>query len=173
MVRQPRSGVEPTRGYSLRWGTYASRYTIGLGLILGGALGLQSANTWTMFMLGFGNLFHVMGWLIMPAGGMRRVWVAIPSLIGVWVLLTGPQSLPGLLLSYIAWLVVRERPAISYLTLLPVAAVTFLMANTFREYPDMALALGITSVVIVGSAWLARWMAGIGRIPSQLQAPAE
>jgi hypothetical protein len=79
--------------------------------------------------------------------------------VQVWLLLTGPQSMWTLVIPYCAWLLVRHRPGISYLTVLAVAANGVLAIVLFREYAQMPLALFLSAGVLSGSAWMARFLA--------------
>lgn len=161
---------EPTSLLPLRWGTYRGRYLAGLALIVGGMLCVAGADTHKIPMLLLGTIGHVTGWFILPAGGARRLWAVGPSLAAAWILLTGPQSLWILIPPYLGWLLVRSRPLRSYITVLVIIANAVATAHVFHEYTDMPAALGISAVVLTGSAWLARWIAGIGRIPRRLRA---
>lgn len=170
MVTEPSGWREPTSLLPLRWGTYRGRYLAGLLLIVGGLLSVAGADTHKIPMLLLGTTAHVTGWFILPAGGARRIWVVGPSLAAAWILLTGPQSLWILLPPYLAWLVVRHRPLRSYVTALLILANAIVTAHIFQEYSGMPYALAISAVVFVGSAWLARWIAGVGRLPRRLSA---
>ncbi len=150
---------EPTARLPLRWGTYRGRYLAGLLLIVGGLLHLQSSTTHLLWPLVVGTTAHTIGWWILPAAGWRRLVVPLACGVQVWLLLTGPQSMWTLLIPYCAWLLVRHRPAISYLTVIAVAANGLLAIVLFREYADMPLALLISAGVLSGSAWAARFLA--------------
>lgn len=157
---------EPGSLLPLRWGSYPERYLAGLGLIFSGGIGLQGANTHVLWLLLLGSLTHVAGWWVLPAPGSRRVWASVLGLIGIWLPLTGPQSLAVLALPFLGWLLVRQRPAISHLAVLPVAGVGVLLALVFTEYSQLPLALGIMVATVVLCAWLARFMASFRRTPS-------
>ncbi len=150
---------EPTASLPLRWGTYRGRYLAGLLLIVGGLLHLQSSTTHLLWPLVVGTTAHTIGWWILPAAGWRRLAVPLACGVQVWLLLTGPQSMWTLVIPYCAWLLVRHRPAISYLTAIAVAANGVLAAVLFREYAQMPLALTMSAVVISGAAWTARFLA--------------
>jgi hypothetical protein len=150
---------EPTSRLPLRWGTYRGRYLAGLTLIVGGLLHLQSSTTHLLWPLVVGTVAHTIGWWILPAAGWRRLAVPLVCGVQVWLLLTGPQSMWTLAIPYCAWLLVRHRPAVSYLTLVPVAVNGVLCILVFREYAQMPLALSVSAAVITGSAWGARNLA--------------
>jgi hypothetical protein len=150
---------EPARALALRWGTYRGRYLAGLLYISGGLLILVGSNTYTVPFLLVGTVAHVGGWYILPGVGVRRIWMAWPSLISVWLLLTGPQILFAMALPLLAWLVVRQRPLLSYVTLVIPIGVGILLANLFNTNESEPVALAIECAAVVGSAWLARALA--------------
>ena len=162
---------EPTAVLPLRWGSHVPRSLAGLSLIVGGAIGLQAAAPHILYFLLAGTVAHSAGWAIMPAKGWRRLVVAVPCIAGIWVLLTSPQSVWALVIPFIAWLLVRHRPARSYVTVVFVVAAGVLLPQFFSEYRDMVPALAVMTVVLVGSAWLARLIAVSARPPGEL--PAE
>lgn len=150
---------EPTSALPLRWGTYRGRYLAGLLLIVGGAIQLQGSNTWTLPLLLIGTTAHAVGWSIMPAAGWRRLLVILPTTAQIWLMLTGPASMWMLVAPYLCWLLVRHRPAASYLTVLFPLAVGCIIPQFLMEYSGMPLALTVSMTVFVGSAWLARLIA--------------
>jgi hypothetical protein len=150
---------EPARALPLRWGTYNGRYLAGILYIVGGALILVASNTYTVPFLLVGTVAHVGGWYSLPGIGVRRIWMAWPSLISVWLLLTGPQILFVMALPLLAWLVVRQRPLLSYVVLMIPVGVGIVLANLFDTNQPVPLALAIECAAVVGSAWLARALA--------------
>jgi hypothetical protein len=161
--------AEPTARLPLRWGTYRGRYLAGLALIVGGLVGLQAASTTFLFPLITGTALHTIGWWIMPAAGWRRHVVVFPCGVQIWLLLTGPQSMWTLAIPYLAWLLIRHRPLKSYVTVLFVIANGVMMVQLFSEYSMLLPALAVSGAVVAASAWIARQIAGIRRIPSILQ----
>lgn len=161
--------AEPTARLPLRWGTYRGRYLAGLALIVGGLVGLQAASTTFLYPLITGTVLHTIGWWIMPSAGWRRHLVVFPCGVQIWLLLTGPQSMWTLSITYLAWLLVRHRPLTSYVTVLFVIANGVGMTQLFSEYSMLLPALAISGVVLAASAWIARHIAGIRRIPSFIQ----
>jgi hypothetical protein len=151
-----RGGVEPTRRIPLRWGTYESRYLGGLLYLAAGTVILLSTNTYTIGFLLLGTLAHCFGWAILPATGARRLWAFWPSLLAIWLMLTGPQILFVMTATLLGWLLVRERPLRTYLVLLFPIASGVIMAYSFHSNHYEPLAFGIESLVVVSSAWLAR-----------------
>lgn len=153
------SFVEPTSLLPLRWGRYRDRWMLGLALIAGGLVHLQSADTGNLVPLITGSAAHVAGWLIMPADGWRRVLPLAPSTLVVWLVLTGPASMWTLTVPFLFWLLVRHRPWRSALAVGPVLLNGVLCATLFTEYRWMPVAVALTAVVLVGSAWGARALA--------------
>ena len=150
---------EPTARLPLRWGSYRGRYLAGLVLVVGGLLHLQSSTTHLLWPLVVGTVAHTIGWWILPAAGWRRLVVPLACGVQVWLLLTGPQSMWTLVIPYCAWLLVRHRPGISYLTVVLVAANGVLAAVLFREYAQMPLALTLSAGALSAAAWAARYLA--------------
>jgi hypothetical protein len=56
---------------------------------------------------------------------------------------------------FICWLIVRHRPARSYLALGPVLLSGVAAIGIFGEYDGMLLSLALSAGVLVGSAWWA------------------
>jgi hypothetical protein len=166
-----RGFLEPTRRIPLRWGTYESRYVGGLLYIGAGLLILLSTNTYTIGFLLLGTVAHCFGWAILPATGGRRLWAFWPSLLAVWLMLTGPQILFVMAAPLLGWLLVRERPLRSYLVLLFPIAAGVIMAYSFHSNHDEPFALGVESLVVVACAWLASWLASTRRSAHPLFPP--
>lgn len=167
MARSEPRWREPTRSLPLRWGNYTDRYLAGLLLVVGGAIQLQGSNTWTLPLLLIGTAAHAAGWSIMPASGWRRIVAVLIGTTQIWLLLTGPLSMWTLTAPYLCWLLVRHRPARSYVTALFPVANGFLLPQFFTEYSGMPRALAISMAVLVASAWLARVIAASARTSSQ------
>ena len=161
--------VEPAARLPLRWGSYRGRVIAGLVLIAGGLVHLQAARTEDLIPLIIGSSAHVIGWLIMPATAWRRLVPLLPSTLVVWLLLTGPQSVWTLTVPFIFWLIVRHRPARSYLALGPVLLNGVAAVGLFGEYDGMLLSLALSTVVLVGSAW---WAWALARPPRSPRPPA-
>jgi len=152
--------LEAAARLPLRWGTYDGRRWAGLTLIVGGLVHLQAAGPDSLLPLAVGTVAHVVGWLIMPARGWRRVVPIVLSTFVGWLLLAGPQLMWTLTIPFLFWLLVRHRPWRSLLAVSPVLLNGVIAAAVFREYEGMPLALGASALVIVGSAW---WAAAIAR----------
>ncbi|MCU1552082.1 MAG: hypothetical protein JWR36_2642 [Glaciihabitans sp.] len=164
--------TEPARRLPLRWGTYLGRYLAGLIFIIGGLIVLVGSNTYTVPFLLVGTAVHATGWLIFPSPGLRRVWVVGPSLATEWLLLPGPQMLTIMVIPFLAWLIVRERPLRSYPTALLVIGTGLALANTFHSSHDEPIAFAVESAVVIASAWLARALATTKRARVVAAAPA-
>jgi len=158
------SWVEPAARLPLRWGSYRGRITAGLVLITGGLVLLQAASTEYLIPLIVGSSVHMLGWLIMPATAWRRLVPLLPSTLVVWLLLTGPQSVWTLTVPFICWLIVRHRPARSYLALGPVLLNGVVAVGVFGEYDGMLASLALSAAVLVGSAWWAWALARLVRL---------
>ena len=154
-----RRWVEPTRALPLRWGHYNDRYAAGILLIVGGGIQLQGSNTWTLPLLLIGTVAHATGWSIMPASGWRRLVAVIPATAQLWLLLSGPESAWTFVVPYLCWLLVRHRPARSYITVLFPLANGFIVPQFFTEYTGMLATIAISMAVLIASAWLARFLA--------------
>ena len=150
------SFVEPTRSLPLRWGTYRLRYLSGLALIVSGAIAIQGSSAYVGYPLAIGILAHVVGWWVMPSAGVRRIWVVLPSLLGVIILLIGPAVVGILAVPLACWLIVRHRPAITLLLAVPVLVIGLLLRGVYAEYEGMLPALAVMGALIAASAWLAR-----------------
>ncbi len=150
---------EPSSLIPLRWGGYRSRYLSAVFLILAGALVLQAGSAYADYLIVLGVGAHVAGWLILPARGVPRAAVALPSALLVGSLLLGSVAAVLLVAPLAFWLMLRQRPGISYLaTLLPLAS-GLVLAQLYPQYGDGAIVVAVSLVVIVAAAWIARWIA--------------
>lgn len=153
------SFAEPTRALPLRWGTYRFRYVSGLAFIVSGAIAIQGGSGYVGFPIALGAIAHIVGWWIMPAAGMRRIWVVLPSLLACIILLMGPAAVGLLAIPVVCWLVVRHRPALTLVFALPVLLFGIFLRSIFSEIDGMIPALAVMGVVIVACVWLARFAA--------------
>ncbi|MHC5797642.1 hypothetical protein ACVXZ4_15950 [Lacisediminihabitans sp. FW035] len=150
---------EPTSLLELRWGRYRPRYVGAIVLILAGALVLQAGSAYADYLILIGFVSHIAGWAILPARGGPRAAVAVPSALLVGSLLLGSVAAVLLVGPLAFWLMVRQRPARSYLaTLLPLVS-GLALARLYPQYGDGAIVVAVSLVVIVASAWLARAVA--------------
>lgn len=154
-----RGFTEPSRAVALRWGSYRGRYLAGLGLIVCGLICLQGANANFGLPLALGAAAHVTGWWLMPAAGWRRIWAVLPSLVGALILLIGPAGAGILAAPFASWLLVRHRPAVTFLLVPVVFALGLAVRAYLTEYSAMLLALAIMAAVLVAFAWGARLIA--------------
>jgi hypothetical protein len=151
--------VEPTRAIPLRFGSYEARYLLGLIYIVAGALLIAATNTYAIQLLLAGTVAHIGGWYVLPGPGARRAWMAWPSLISCFLLLAGPQYVVVMTIPLLAWLVVRQRPALSYLALLVPLVVGRVAAEVFVAQEDLVVATAVEVAAVVVAAWVARAIA--------------
>jgi hypothetical protein len=150
---------EPTAGLRLRWGAYPTRLLGGLVLLVAGGVAIAGGSAGSAFAIALpflGTVAHVAGWAVLPAVGWRRVAALIPSTFTMWFLLTGPGWLAVLVLPYLGWLLVRQRPLAALPTGLFVLAGAVIVARLFTSYSGMLPALGVMAGVIALSALAAR-----------------
>lgn len=146
---------------ALRWGTSGSRTVWGIILIVSGAVGIAGVTTTVLWQLLLpGVIAHVAGWCLLPSAGWRRVVAILVSLPACLLLLAGPRFVWVLVLPYIAWLLVRHRPARSYPTVTFVLAGAVILPRIYGDPSGMLPALTIEVAVIAASAWAARAVAG-------------
>lgn len=150
---------EPASLLPLRWGRYRPRYLASVSLIVAGALVLQAGSAYADYLIVLGFGAHIAGWLILPGRGAHRAAVALPSAVLVGSLLLGSAAAVLLVGPLAFWLLLRQRPARSYLaTVLPVAS-GLLLAQLYPQYGHGGIVVGVCLVVIAGAAWIARWIA--------------
>lgn len=153
--------IDPTSALPLRFGTHALRLRVALALLFAGGILLQLTSAYTLLIAIAGLAASVAGWCLVPAPGWRRTVAAVPAVLGVVSLLGGASAGALTALTLAAWLLVRARPAASYLVLaLPVAA-SILLAQLFRQYGAGAVVATVMGAVIVTSAWLG-WSIAVG-----------
>ncbi|TPW74699.1 hypothetical protein [Schumannella soli] len=164
--------VEPARALPLRWGSYRPRLIGGLALIVAGGVAIAGSNTFQLLLLLAGSTAHIVGWGIIPSDGWRRVVAALPATLGCWMALPGPRYLAVLVLPFAAWLLVRHRPPLAWLTapLVVIAAIGVALAIGELEsgapgaYRWMLPGTAVMAAVLVGCASLARAIhAGLDR----------
>lgn len=156
--RRPRL-PEPTSRLRLAWGDYQGRMVVGVGLLIGGAALVAQTTVYTVAVGLLGSALHVAGWAVQPARGRIRALVALPSMLATWATMSGPQAMWLLALCLAAWLAVRERPAIAYLTLALPVVVGLLNAVAFSHAADKQPAFLLVLAAVLGGAWLARELA--------------
>ena len=150
---------EPTTRLPLAWGDYQGRMVVGVGMLIGGAALIVQTTAYTAGVGLFGSALHLAGWALQPARGRVRTLVALPSMLACWATMSGPQAMWLLGLCLAAWLAVRERPAVAYLTVgLPVA-VGLALTTAYSHAADKRPAFVLVLATVLGSAWLAREVA--------------
>lgn len=159
MAEGPGRWREPSSLVPLRWGTWAGRSGGGLWLIVSGGAaiaGSSAANGFTLLLAALGGGAHLLGWAILPTSGWRRILVMLPSLLAMLTLLPGPAYLSVMVVPFLAWLLVRQRP----LRVTPMAAFVvaagIVLARIFPGYDGMLTAATVSLAVTVGAAWAAR-----------------
>ncbi|WP_104100911.1 hypothetical protein [Cryobacterium sp. M96] len=157
--------VPPTRLH--RWGSYRARYVTGLTLVVLGVLATNFTSTYSLFFLAIGPPLHVLGWLILPGALWRRLTVLVPALL-CSILLLGGADFNGVFAVLLAcWLLVRHRPWLSYLALIPSITMSFLLKDALNNYDQNWVGYLIGFITTAAASWLAWWLAGwsAGRRP--------
>lgn len=158
---------EPARVLPLRWGEYRARYAASVALLLAGGLLVQAASVYAGYLLVGGLAAHIAGWIILPARGPRRVAIALPSALAAGSLLFGSAGSILLVIPLAGWLYLRQRPALAYLVLVFPALGGLVLSQLYPQYGHGAVVVGISTVVVVSSAWLGRSIAKSRPISSQ------
>lgn len=166
MPEPGRAGREPGALVPLRWGGYRTRYLIAVTLILAGGLVVQAASVYAGYFIVIGIAAHVAGWLVLPARGVRRVIVALPSAICAAGPLIGSLGSILLVLCLVAWLWTRQRPGVAYPVLVFPIISGVILTQLFPQYGNGQIVVAVSLAVLVGSAWLARTIARTRRMPS-------
>jgi hypothetical protein len=139
----------------LRWGRHADRVVSGLALVIAGAVAVAGSNALVPWFVAMGLIAHAAGWAILPAAGWRRILAAAVSTPAMLLLLAGPRYIGVLVVAYLAWLLVRHRPARAWPTaLLPVAAAV-VVGTTAPTTGGMLPTLALMGAVLVVAAWIA------------------
>jgi hypothetical protein len=104
---------------------------------------------------------------VLPSALWRRLVVVLPCLLAGLVLLGGPDFTGAFAVLLAGWLLVRHRPLLSYLALLPPIAVSFLIKQALNSYDQNWIGYLAGTATVIVSAWLAWWLAGwvAGRRP--------
>ncbi|GAA3732974.1 hypothetical protein GCM10022239_06620 [Leifsonia bigeumensis] len=152
---------EPASLLPSRWGSYRGRYLGGLTLAFTGGLLIQLTSTYSLGVLPIGIFLHVAGWCILPGVGWRRVLASGASVLVMIILLNGAQATPFLAVTLAAWLLVRQRPLVSYLTLALPPVGGLLLAQMFPDYGWGAVVLPVAGALLAGAAWLGRSLAAM------------
>lgn len=152
--------TEPTHLLPLRWGDASTRWWAGGWLIVGGGTVIAGSNDVALWALAMGAAAHGVGWMIVPSAGWRRMLALPLSMLASFLLLAGPRFTFVIVIPYLCWLIARHRPVLTWLTALPVLAVTLITGDLYQhDYTRMLPALAIIMVAIVLSLWLASRLA--------------
>ena len=103
-------GPEPNASLRLQWSSSRPRQTAGAALIIIGAALFAPTTAYTLPLGLLGAGAHVLGWLVLPAPGWRRLLGAGAGLATLLLLLLGSQLawLTAVLLAL--WFLVRRVP---------------------------------------------------------------
>ena len=165
-VPAPQPRVEPTSLIPLRWGSYRLRYVTALVLIIAGGLVVQAASVYAGYFLTIGIAAHIIGWLVLPARGVRRVIIALPSAIFASATLIGSAGSVLVVLCLLGWLWARQRPGLSYVVLVFPIISGVILTQLYPQYGHGGIVVAVSVVVVVGSAWLGSGIARSRRISS-------
>ncbi len=161
MPKQGSGWSEPAARLPLRWGTYRTRYVAGIALIFAGGALVQLTSAYSLLVLPLGLFAHITGWCILPGIGWRRVLASGVGALTTIVLLNGAPATVFLAFPLAAWLLVRQRPVLSYVSLAIPLLASIVLAQYFPDYGWGVIVLSIAGIVLIGSAWLARSLAAI------------
>jgi hypothetical protein len=159
MTARRRLAPEPTTRLPLRWGDYQGRMTVGVGLIVAGAALVAQTTVYTVGVGLIGSGLHLVGWALQPARGRTRALVALPSMFACWATISGPKAMWLLAFCLAAWLAVRERPPITYLTVALPLGVGLVLAATYSHVADKRPAFVLVLAAVLAGAWIARHVA--------------
>jgi hypothetical protein len=150
---------EPASRLDLHWGSYRPRLAVGLSMILAGTAFVLMTSAYSLPLLLLGSLMQPAGWAIMPSTIGRRVAVVVPVLGFTWLMLGGSGFAWCFAVPLAAWLLVRLRPLASYAVLVLPIVSSLILAATVPDYSVDWVSILVSSLVVAGSAWLARWIA--------------
>jgi hypothetical protein len=150
--------TEPTP--PVRWGDQRLRYGVGLVVVVLGAAATTLTSTYSLWFLLLGPLVQLLGWLVLPGALWRRLLVALPCLVAALVLVAGPDFVGAFAVLLAGWLCVRHRPPLSYLALVPVIGLSFILKAVLNEYGQNWVGLLLGMATTVACAWWARSLAG-------------
>lgn len=147
--------VEPTSTLPLRWGSYRWRLISGGSAIVLGISSVLFTSTYTLSFLAAGLILQLAGWIVLPSRGWTRLVAIGPCLFISCLLLAGADFAIFGTVFLAGWLLVRERPLLSWLTLaLPISAGLSNRA-IFRSYEQNWAAFALMGVAVLAGAWLA------------------
>jgi hypothetical protein len=143
----------------LWWGGFRTRYASGLTLIALGVAATNLTSTYSLWFLAIGPAVEAVGWLLIPGAMWRRIAVLLPCLLAGLMLLAGSDFAGAFAVLLAGWLLVRHRPALSYLALLPPIVASFVFKELVREYSENWVFLTAGTAITIAAAWLAAWIA--------------
>ncbi|MGY4857985.1 hypothetical protein [Cryobacterium sp. AP23] len=149
--------TEPTP--PVRWGNPRWRYGVGLVTIVLGAAATTLTSTYSLWFLLLGPLVQLLGWLILPGALWRRLLLLLPCLVAALVLVAGPDFVGAFAVLLAGWLFARHRPPLSYVAVLPVIVLSFVLKGALNEYGQNWVGLLSGSAATVACAWLGRALA--------------
>lgn len=150
---------EPTLRLPLRFGTALPRLIVGGGLLSIGAILIVQSTAYTIALGWLGALIHVVGWAILPARGGRRLLAATASSLSFVLMLIGPPLVWLTAIPLALWLLVRERPGITYVLVPLPALCTAVALVIFGPFvPKIELFIAVFAVAVL-CAWGARAIA--------------
>jgi hypothetical protein len=149
--------TEPTP--RVRWGNPRLRYGVGLVIVVLGAAATTLTTTYSLGFLLVGPVVQLLGWLILPGALWRRLLVLLPCLLAALVLVAGPDFVGAFAVLLAGWLFVRHRPPLSYLALVPVILLSFVLKGALNEYGQNWIGVLSGMAATVACAWFARSLA--------------
>jgi hypothetical protein len=150
---------EPASLLPLHWGAYRPRLISGLAAIMLGTACIQLTSAYSLVFLLVGSLLQPAGWAVLPAPIGRRVAVVVPVLGFTWLMLGGASFAWCFVVPLAAWLLVRLRPAISYVVLILPIVCGMILSGAITDYSGTWISFTISSAVTIGAAWAARAIA--------------
>lgn len=158
-TRTPTVWLEPASRLPLRWGAYRPRLVVGLALIVTGTGLILMTTAYSLPFLLAGSLLQPAGWAVLPSTIGRRVAVAVPVLGFSWLMLGGAGFAWCFCVPLAAWLLVRLRPLLSYAVLVLPILSSVVLAAALDDYAVGWISVLVSTLVVVGAAWLARRLA--------------
>lgn len=159
VLAAPAAWREPATRLELHWGAYRPRLLAGIAMIFVGSACVLGTTAYSLPLLLVGSLMQPAGWAVLPSTIGRRVAAPLPVLGFTWLMLGGPQFAWCYCVALAAWLLVRLRPLIAYAVLVLPIASSIVLARTVTTYEQGWITILVSTLVVIGSAWLARWIA--------------
>lgn len=150
----------------LTWGNWQWRYGAGLLLIMLGVAAMNLTSTYSLWFAIIGPTLQLLGWLVLPGALWRRLVVIVPCLVAAAVLLAGSDFVGAFVVLLAGWLFARHRPALSYLALIPVIGVSFVLKAALNAYDQNWIALVSCTAATMACAWLGWALAEWRRRPA-------